>query len=80
MSKEEIKSIIKNFLIETKGKTDIGYDDDLFNMGIVDSLFGLQIIMFVEQTFNIKIPNKNIKLENFKTIDLIADLVSDSLE
>ena len=55
-----------------KGISDIQNDTDLFKGGYVNSLFALEIVMFLEKEFKIKIKNKDITEKNFKTIDAMA--------
>lgn len=50
-------------------------DTDLFKGGYVNSLFALEIVMFLEKEFKIKIKNKDITEKNFKTVDNIAQTV-----
>ena len=58
-----------------KGITGIAPDTDLFKGGYVNSLFALEIVMFLEKEFGIKIKNKDIKEKNFKTVENIAETV-----
>lgn len=58
-----------------KGINDIQNDTDLFKGGYVNSLFALEIVMFLEKEFKIKIKNKDITEKNFKTIDAMAAVV-----
>ena len=70
----DIKEKVKQFLKKRKN-VNINDDDDLFKSGFVDSLFALQLILFLEKEFNIKISNKDISEENFRTLNNIADTV-----
>jgi len=45
-------------------------------LGFVDSLFALQLVMFVEKEFKIKVSNKEINEDNFRSVDAIAETVS----
>lgn len=58
-----------------KGITGITADTDLFKGGYVNSLFALEIVMYLEKEFGIKIKNKDIKEKNFKTVECIAETV-----
>ncbi len=72
----EVKEAIFSFLEkETKCKNLDG-DMDLMKSGLVNSLFALQIVMFVEKTFNIKLSRKDISAANFSTVNNIAALVN----
>lgn len=58
-----------------KGINDITAETDLFKGGYVNSLFALEIVMYLEKEFKIKIKNKDIKEKNFKTVLNIAETV-----
>lgn len=72
---EDIKMKVRQFLEQKKGKKEFKDDDDLFELGFVDSIFALQLVLFLEKEFKIKITNKDIKEDNFRTIDTITDTV-----
>ena len=73
---EEYRRKIMDFFVE-KGKADgLSLDSDLFEGGFVDSLFALEIVVYLEDTFRVKIKNRDITEENFRTIDNIAALVA----
>ena len=67
--------IIMDFFKEKGAGDDIGIDTDLFGSGFVNSLFALEIVVFLEDTFNIRIKNKDINEENFRTLQNISALV-----
>ena len=50
-------------------------ETDLFAGGYVNSLFALQAVMFLEKTFSVKIPRKEINKENFSTVRKMAELI-----
>lgn len=51
------------------------YEADLFKGGYVDSLFAIEIVVFIEKEFGFKLKNKDVKKENFRNIDAIAQLI-----
>lgn len=69
-----IQERIMKFFAE-KNITDIGCDTDLFKGGYVNSLFALEIVMFLEKEFKIKIKNKDITEKNFKTVNSMAEVI-----
>jgi acyl carrier protein len=46
----------------------LGLEDSLFTSGIVDSLGLLSLVVFVETTFGIKVPQADIKRSNFGSL------------
>ena len=53
--------------------------DDIFELGLVDSLFGLQLVSFVEQEFGIEIDGDDLDIANFCSIAAIDQLVTGKL-
>lgn len=50
-------------------------DTDLFAAGGMSSLFAMQLVMFLESTFDVEIDGDDLKLDNFRTINAMAALV-----
>ena len=70
---ETIKAfIVKEFL---HGNTNQSLDGNLVHAGIIDSLGILTLINFLEQQFKADIQPEDVVLENFETIQTIANLV-----
>jgi acyl carrier protein len=74
----ETKERIMEFFKGHSKVDDLKYDTDLFKGGYINSLFALEIVVFLENTFKIKIKNKEISERNFKTINDIAAVVERS--
>lgn len=66
---------IMEFFINKNKANGLKYDTDLFKGGFINSLFALEMVVYLEKTFKIKIKNKDITEQNFKTIDNIAKVV-----
>jgi len=49
---------------------------DLFEMGGLDSLVFVELIMLLEREFGIKIEIQEIELDNFKSVATIAEFIS----
>ena len=56
-------------------QVEIDSTQDIFQLGFVNSLFAMELVMFVEKTFGVKIPNAELRLDNFRTADSMAELV-----
>lgn len=52
------------------------FGEDIFAMGFINSLFAMELVMFIEKTFEVKIPNEELKFDNFRTISSMAALVA----
>lgn len=69
-----IKQKIREYFSNTLAKP-IGDNDDVFALGLVDSLFALQLVLFVEKAFHLQVEGDELDLDNFSTIDAIATFV-----
>lgn len=49
--------------------------DNIFQSGLVSSLFAVQLIAFLEKQFGIRIANEDMNLGNFSSIDRMVAFV-----
>ena len=54
-------------------------DDDIFSRGLVDSLFALQLVLFIEKEFGIHVKGEDLDLDNFCSVNAMASFVSRKL-
>lgn len=66
--------ITSQFLFEQNQKT-LGFDDDLLNQGIVDSMGILQVVNYMEEKFGIHVNDEEIIPENFRSLRTLTDFV-----
>lgn len=71
----EVKSMIRKFIQKVTRKQEILDDEDIFQGGIVNSLLTVQLIMYIEKNFQIRIDNKDINLDNFRTLNKIEEYI-----
>jgi acyl carrier protein len=74
--KERIKDYIaKNLLFCNDG---YGYTDDasFLEEGIVDSQGVMELVMFVEEEFQINVDDEDITPDNFDSVSLLADYIN----
>ena len=72
----EIKVEIKQFLARFFKDYNLRDDEDIFSLGFVNSLFAMQLVLFVEQTFHIVIENEDLDIDNFRTINALSNLIA----
>lgn len=78
-SKEEVIETLYRFICDTfplAYKESIRPTDNLFEEGIIDSLSILEIVNFVETTFNFTVRDDDLVLKNFNSIVATADFIS----
>ena len=76
MTPEEIirNHIAKNILFNDKGYP---YSDDasFVEEGIIDSMNVMELILFVEENFNLEVADEEIVPENFNSVRKMADYI-----
>jgi methoxymalonate biosynthesis acyl carrier protein len=71
---EEIENRLQEFLT-AKTKQSWEPDVDLFATRAVSSLFAMELVVFMESTFDIEIEGPDLKLDNFRTVHAMSALV-----
>ena len=76
-----MKEKIKAYLLQKiGGETQLNAEDDIFEQGLVNSMFALQLVMYLEKEFSIKVENDDLQLSNFNTINHIEQFVQHKQE
>jgi methoxymalonate biosynthesis acyl carrier protein len=70
----QVEHDLRQFL-ETRLKTTVPADLDLFASGTVTSMFAMELVVHLEQAFNIEIIGPDLVMDNFRTIDSMSALV-----
>ena len=55
--------------------TNLRDDQDIFALGFVNSLFAMELVMFVEKTFGFAVTSDELQIDSFRSIDAIVALV-----
>lgn len=71
---ETIESALTSFLAE-KINTSVDTDLDLFASGLVSSMFAMQLVVHLEESYDIAVVGPELKLDNFRTVQAMARLV-----
>jgi methoxymalonate biosynthesis acyl carrier protein len=69
-NKEKIRGFLSRFLRDHN----IGDDEDIF-AGFFNSLFAMQLVLFIESEFAVQVENDDLDMENFRTITAIAEMI-----
>jgi methoxymalonate biosynthesis acyl carrier protein len=75
MGTDEIRSKTKAFMAVHFKNYDLQDDDDIFSLGFVNSLFAMQLVMFVEKEFKLKVHDDDLLIDNFRTVNAVMELV-----
>lgn len=63
---------IRKQLLGGNEDIELSPEDDLLGSGLVDSLGMIQLLGFIEEHFDIKVPPEDMTIENFMTVEAIG--------
>ncbi|MEO7261120.1 MAG: acyl carrier protein [Jatrophihabitantaceae bacterium] len=72
---EHTNAQLLDFLHSRFPQVEIGEDEDIFQIGFVNSLFAMELVMFVEKAFSVTVPNDELRIDNFRTVTSMSELV-----
>ncbi|HHC25132.1 MAG TPA: acyl carrier protein [Desulfobacterales bacterium] len=75
MGTDENKGKIRTFLSRYIRNYELQDDEDIFASRLVNSLFAMQLVLFIEKNFQIKVENEDLDLKNFNTLNSISAFI-----
>jgi methoxymalonate biosynthesis acyl carrier protein len=79
MNEAQIKPKVVDFMARHVPLGDLGDDGSIFQTKAVNSLFAMQLVLFVEKEFGIRVENEDLELSNFESINAVTRLVARKL-
>jgi len=73
---KKIRDFINENLIVFDDDAEFTDSDNIFALGFVNSLFAMKLVSYVENNFNIKVANEDLRIENFNSVDNIAAFIN----
>ena len=74
-SEKAIKETVRRFISSASNIPNLDDDNNLFESGIVNSLFAVQLMTFIEKTFAIEVAMDDLDIENFKSLNATTAFV-----
>lgn len=73
-----MKEQIRSYIVENLLKNEVAITDDseLYSSGLLSSMAHLKLVNFIERTFDVTIPIRDISINNFDTINQIVEFTS----
>lgn len=71
----QVRSYILENLMFSGNPADLASDESLLDRGVIDSTGVLEIVLFLETTFGVKIKDSEMLPENFDSVDGIVRFV-----
>jgi len=78
--KDQIRDLINNNFIHTNSGNGLADDLSFLDSGIIDSTGVLELISFVEETFDIEIEDDETIPENLDSLDRLARFIQSKKE
>jgi len=75
MAGDDRRGRIRSFLSGYMRDESLEDDEDFFASGRVNSLFAMELVLFVEEQFKIAVENEDLDLKNFRSVDAILGFV-----
>jgi acyl carrier protein len=75
MCTEIYKAAIRGFLAKHVRVDKLTDDDHLFEKGYVNSLMAIELVLFAESEYSLKVENEDLNLDNFGSVNAIADFI-----
>ena len=72
---DHVRATIRQFITSAISLPNLDDEADLFASGIVNSLFAVQLMTFIEKTFAIEVGMDDLDMENFKSVNATAAFV-----
>jgi methoxymalonate biosynthesis acyl carrier protein len=72
---DNVQEQVLGFIRGRYPTVEISESEDIFQLGFVNSLFAMELVMFIEKQFALAIPNDELQIDNFRTAKSMAALV-----
>ena len=72
---KRIKETVRSFILSSITIPELDDDDNLFESGLANSLFAVQLMTFIEKAFAIEVAMEDLDIENFKSLNAMTALV-----
>lgn len=74
-TEHHIRQTIRSFILQSVHLSDLKDDDNLFESGLVNSLFAVQLMTFLEKTFSVEVTADDLEIDNFKSVQAATGFI-----
>lgn len=75
MDCNEVAEKVSKYILDNVNLDSIEPDMDIFEEGLVSSLFAIELMTFLEKNFGIKITTNDLDMNNYKSINSITEFI-----
>jgi acyl carrier protein len=76
---EKLEKFMLSEVAVELGRESLKPDEDLLEQGIIDSLGIMKLIVFLEETFGIKVSDEDVVPENFQSLDIMIKFIEQKM-
>lgn len=73
-SPEAVALELRDFLRDSL-RQDVQADDDIFATGMANSLFALELIVYIEERYGLQLEGEDLTRDNFRSAQAMSQLV-----
>ena len=73
--KEKIRKFIESNLVVFEDEAEFSDSDNIFEMGVVNSLFAMKLVNYIEEDFGIQVENDDLEITNFSSVNRITKFI-----
>ncbi len=73
---EKIRKFIESNLVVFEDEAEFSNDDNIFEMGFVNSLFAMKLVNYIEQEMGIEVANEDLDISNFSSVNRIVGFIN----
>lgn len=73
--KEKIRKFIEANLMDFVSTVEFSDSDNIFELGLVNSLFAMKLINYVKEEFNIKLESDDLEITNFNSVNNVLEFI-----
>lgn len=74
MMTETTRRQLRQFVERRFAGIELTDDLDIFSLGFANSLFSMELVLFIEQLIQTQVPSEELSLDNFRTINAMTAL------
>jgi len=75
MERNMIMQNVGEYIVQNVGMDDIDHDLDIFEEGLVSSLFAIELMTYLERNFEVKVTMEDLDMDNFKSVNSICEYI-----
>jgi acyl carrier protein len=76
---EDLLTHVRGFVTTSLGDASLPDDGDIFGTGLANSLFVVQIVVWVERTFDVTVGPGDLEISNFSSIAALTSFLDRKL-